>query len=271
MLGFYDSGLGGVTIFKEFISRNPGKRFVYYADTAHCPLGEKTEEEIYELTTEGVKFLFNKGCELVVLACNTATSVAIRRIQQDWLPSKPQYNKKNVLGVVRPVAEVLQEINGRKKIKSVLILATRATCRTGFYQQEFEDGGVSEHYCLACPGLAEAIEKLDRKKVEFLVGKYLTKKSKYLQNTDSVVLACTHYPIYIEQISKELEKITGHKDFKIYSQSNLVCTKLEQYLQFHKEYSLIDGDIEFYTSSEPIEFQRKLSLVFGLNYSVKSI
>jgi glutamate racemase len=164
---------------------------------------------------------------------------------------------------------VLQEVSGEKKLKSVLIMATQATCRTGFYQQEFEESGLFDYSCLGCPWLAEAIENLDEKRVELLVQRYLTTEKKYLEKADSVVLACTHYPIYINLIESQLQKLKGRKDFKIYSQSKLVCSKLEHYLKSHKEYTLDEGEVVFYASSEARDFKRKLNLVFGLDYSVK--
>jgi len=137
-IGFYDSGVGGLTILSEFYKVLPNKSYIYFADQAYCPLGDKTPQQIFARTIYGLEYLFSQGCDLVVLACNTATAYSIRKIQQKWLPKN--YPNKKVLGIIRPVGEYffnqITQQNPNQQKWTVGLLATNATIKSNFYQEE---------------------------------------------------------------------------------------------------------------------------------------
>lgn len=245
MLGFYDSGVGGLTIVDKFLQLRPKLQTVYLADTVNCPLGNKTDVEILRITRQGVEFLFARGCQLVILACNTATSLTIRYLQQVWLPRQKQYAGRNILGVIKPVTEEL--IAQRENAEPVLILATVATCRSGFYQQELAAEGFQRYYCLSFTELARAIELQD----SHLIQQSLTKTLQTVNLTQyrSFVLACTHYPLIKPQIVQTLGEQIGHRNFQILDQSQLAATKLSQYLAAHPQYIPATGRLQIYLSA----------------------
>jgi glutamate racemase len=272
MIGFYDSGLGGLTIFSEFYRKNKNLSLCYLGDTANCPLGDKTKEEITEITKKGVEFLFSKGCNLVVLVCNTATSVAIRELQQNWLPKN--YPDKNVLGVVRPVSEVLKEASEKfedGEIEPVVVLATSATCKTGFYQEELLEAGVKESKCIPCSGLADAIENLDSPKVARILDECFETNLPYFLEAKTMVLACTHYPIIEKTIEKHLKKKIERDDVKIVSQSNMVAEKLEEYLEKHEKYRPSKGKVKIWVTEGNEGFREKMKEIFGLKHEVEEV
>jgi glutamate racemase len=268
MIGFYDSGLGGLTIVNEFLKLYPQTKTVYLADTLNCPLGNKTNEEILRITKRGVEFLFSQGCRLVVLACNTATSVAIRPIQQEWLPARPEFVGRNVLGVVKPVTEEL--INRKESVEPILLLATSATCRSRFYQQELALEGFKEFDCLSLPHLAQAIEEQDTFWIEQILREVANQAD--LAKYRSFVLACTHYPIVKEKI-RQIFSFTIKHPFEIFDQSALVPKRLAAYLQRHPEYSLLEGDLQIVVSGGQVDIyaQKIKSLFPELNFHIYPI
>jgi glutamate racemase len=258
MIGFYDSGVGGLTIVEKFLRWRPNTKCLYLADTQNCPLGNKTDEEILEITRQGVEFLFQKGCKLVVLACNTATSLAVRPLQQKWLPSKPEYLGHNVLGVVRPVTEEL--INQKISVEPILLLATRATCRSQFYQNELKVEGFTNYDCLSFEDLALAIEQQKEVWVDKILHQELD--SSKIAPYQTFVLACTHYPIIKGKISAVLTQNLD-RSFRLIDQSELVSDRLVAYLNNHPEYVLEKGGLEVFVSGNQAEdYRKKLERLF---------
>jgi glutamate racemase len=226
MIGFYDSGIGGQRIAYIFgkISDIP---YIVYQDRASLPLGDKTPEQIREIVIAGVEKLFKQGCNLVILACNTASVTTIRYIQSTWLPQN--YPNKQVLGVTVPLREYL-DVFPELKDKKGLLLATQATIQTGFYQEYLADAGYNIDY-LACPNLADAIEQdIPNQDIEY------TESVKILQNLseniihkpDYIILACTHYGYITTQIQNIFEAT------QILDPSQYIAKRVLDYIERHK-------------------------------------
>lgn len=225
-IGVFDSGYGGLTILNEFRKRLPEYDYIYLGDNARAPYGNRSFDVVHDFTLEAVRFLYNKGCRLVVLACNTSSAKALRTIQQQHLKElDPSFR---VLGVIRPSTET---IGTSSKTKHIGILGTEGTVSSNSYGIElnkFSPGTVVTQ--LACPMWVPLIESNKHMsesgkaiiKEDFLA---LIKKDPEI---DIVLLACTHYPI----IAPFLEEISEGR-VRIISQGPIVANKLEDYLNRH--------------------------------------
>jgi glutamate racemase len=233
MIGFYDSGIGGLNILNEVLKIDPTLDTYYLADSKNCPLGEKSIEEIREIVIAGVESMFNNGCDLVVLACNTATAAAIKYIQQEWLPNN--YPDKNVLGVIRPVVLGLIE-EGIKPSDQVVIFATPATCETKFYTNDLKDYNFGNVVEIPMPGLAMAIESHNRDQSERIIDNVFVDNTSLLTEARAVVLACTHYPYELEYFQSKLAKL-GNKNCEVMVQNTIVAQQLFKYLDKHPQFS----------------------------------
>ncbi|MGL4757792.1 MAG: glutamate racemase [Patescibacteria group bacterium] len=242
MIGFYDSGIGGLTILNSVLNKEPRLDTFYFADSKNCPLGEKTPEQIKKHVTEGVQYLFENGCDLVVLACNTATAVVIRHLQQDWIPNN--YPGKNVLGVVRPVVLELIEEEIRTT-DSVVILATKATVNTKFYTEDLAKYNFQNVTEISMENLAIAIENKDSNLAHTIIDAVFSKNQKILSKAKAVVLACTHYPYEIEYIRQSLSKYNKNQPL-VLSQNEIVCQQLIKYLDKHKQFSEYNDQHQFF-------------------------
>ena len=262
MIGFYDSGLGGLTILKEMVEISPATALVYYGDTASCPLGEKSKEEIHSAVTKGVEFLFAQGCSVVVLACNTATVTSVRTLQGKWLN---RYPGRNVLGVVRPVSEELVE-REISTADTIAILSTNATSESGFYREELREAGYENLIDIACPGLAVAIENRETDKQRTLLQSYFAQVD--VSRIQHLVLACTHYPIIRDVIHEEFVKAGGAASVEIICQSEIVPEKLIDYLIRHPEYELKGQGVEMFVSEDPEGFEKKVLDLFDIRTRV---
>ena len=227
-IGFFDSGLGGLTVLKEVVKTLPQYSYIYLGDNARTPYGSRSQEIIYQFTLQGVKKLFEKGAELVILACNTSSSASLRKIQQEFLPRN--FPGKRVLGIIIPTAE---EIDRFSQTKEVGILATEATVNSLAYQKEinklYPDINV---YQQACPLLVPIIEsgEIDEENLNLAIQKYLNKLFAKNRKIDTIILGCTHYAIIEEKIKSLLPA-----DVKIVSQGPIIAEKLKNYLIRHPE------------------------------------
>jgi glutamate racemase len=226
MIGVFDSGFGGLTILRGFLDKLPEYDYVYLGDNARAPYGNKSEEVIYNYTREAVDFLFRRGCELVIVACNTASAKALRRIQQEYLVQS--YSTKRVLGVIIPVAQAAADIKGASRIG---IIGTRATIESGAYEVELKKlNPQTEIFKQACPLLVPLVEEgwIKRPETKKILKKYLRPlKDKKI---DALILGCTHYPVLI----KDIESIMG-KRVKVLNSPVIVAEKLADYLKRHPE------------------------------------
>ena len=252
MIGIFDSGYGGLPTMRALVKAMPEFDYVYLGDHARAPYGSRTSEEIYQFALQGVEHLFAQGCELVVFACNTAASNALRRIQQEILPTK--YPTKRVLGVLVPTVEQItvgRMGSGRESgislnkipdsrpdpIRVIGILATEATVRSAAYTREIQkrrpDIVVIEQ---ACPDLVPLIErgaptKLIKETAKTYVDQMLAKYHQlpnYSITNFSVLLGCTHYELIAPMIA---ELLTA--GVKLYQQSGIVVGSLKRYLELH--------------------------------------
>jgi len=252
MIGVFDSGLGGLTILKQFIKKLPNYDYIYLGDTARAPYGSKSQEAIYSHTLEAVDFLFNQGCEIIVIACNTASAQALRRIQQEYLPKqKDQYPKRRVLGVIRPLIEKATE---DKEAKIIGVLGTNATIKSDVYEIEKnklkkEKNIIQQAAPLLVPLIEEGWE--DKEETESILKEYLEPLKE--KKVDSLILACTHYPILMEQI----QEIMGN-EVKVYNPGEIVAESFKDYLNRHTELGIKETKepiYKFYTTDDPRKFK----------------
>ncbi|MDP3784630.1 MAG: glutamate racemase [bacterium] len=226
MIGVFDSGYGGLTVFRELDKKFPKYDFIYFGDNARAPYGSRSAETIYQYTKECVDWLFKEGCGLVILACNTASATALRKIQQEYLPAN--FPEKRVLGVLIPVASSVAEAMEDKE--AVGILATEATVKSESYIREVKkfkpDAKIIQ---VAAPLLVPLIEegKIDDPITRRILQEYLADFKK--ENIKNIVLGCTHYPFIKHLIQAEMPNA------KIFDSPSVIPAALENYLSRHPE------------------------------------
>ncbi|MGN6638188.1 MAG: glutamate racemase [Mucilaginibacter sp.] len=259
-IGIFDSGYGGLTVFRSIADRLPEYDYIYLGDNARAPYGNRSFNTIHQYTWECVQMLFEMGCPLVILACNTASAKALRTIQQRDLVSVDP--AKRVLGVIRPTAEVIGNYTSAKEIG---VLGTKGTVQSGSYLIEinnfFPDIKV---YQQACPLWVPLIEngEHDQPGADYFVKKYLDQVLAQSDKIDTLLLACTHYPLLQKKISAYLPD-----NIKVVPQGDIVAASLEDYLQRHPEMkqklSRNRTQQFFTTSDDTIDFDHHASIFFG--------
>ena len=258
-VGVFDSGYGGLTVLTEIVKRLPQYNYIYLGDNARAPYGPRSFETVYHYTWQCVQWFFKQGCPLVILACNTASAKALRTIQQNNLPvSAPG---KRVLGVIRPTTECIGDFT---KTNEVGILGTNGTVQSGSYLIEIEKFFPEiKVYQQACPMLVPLIENNEYKTegADFFIEKYLKTLLLKSQKIDTILLACTHYPLLKQRFEELLpEEVT------VVAQGNIVAKSLDNYLQRHAE---IDANISrgskvlFYTTDSSEDFDKHGSIFYG--------
>lgn len=236
MLGLYDSGIGGTTILQEILqSELKDLDILYYADVKNCPLGDKTDNQILQIVQQAMGKMFDQGCDLVILACSTATSSSIRYLQQEWIPAF--YPSKKVLGVIRPICESFRENNVPIDAK-IGVMATKATIERGFLEQELIDFGYKNLALIPAPNLADSIEKKDVQSIQLAIENCFQTHKKELPNLDILLLACTHFPLVKKEIEQELKKYNPKTSLQIFDQAKSTTKKLIKYLEKHPEIEL---------------------------------
>jgi glutamate racemase len=266
-IGVFDSGYGGLTVFKSIIKALPTYNYIYLGDNARAPYGDHPYEIVYQYTLECVEWLFAQGCPIVILACNTASAKALRSIQQKVLPVK--YPHHRVLGVIRPTAEV---IGNYTPTKTIGILGTRGTINSASYPMEikkfFPDVKVFQQSCPMFVPLIENNEHLTSGADHF-VEKYISELYRQSSTIDCILLACTHYPLIIPKLEQYLPA-----DVQILSQGNIIAESFVNYLERHPEIAEIIGKescTQFYTSGDPSVFDSRASLFFEQNITSSQI
>jgi glutamate racemase len=251
-IGIFDSGLGGLFILKNLRKTLSKFDYVYLGDTKNLPYGDKSQKELYNLTKNAINFLFKQDCQLVIIACNTASSV-LRKVQQDWLPYT-KYTNHRVLGVIRPTAE--QALSKQHEI--IGIIGTRRTIQSETYTTELLDKNPNlKVISLAAPELVKMIESdnIDAKKIQKTIQPLLESK------IQTLILACTHFGI----IKRELQKIFGKKVL-IISQENLLPQKISAYLNKHPEilHRLSQNkSVQLYVTKKSLRYQTLSKKWFG--------
>jgi len=255
-IGVFDSGFGGLNIFREIIKELPEYNYLYLGDTARAPYGSRSQEVILNFTKQAIDFLFVQKCELIILACNTASSMALRKIQQQYLPQ--YYPKKRVLGVIIPTVETVVA----QKNKNIGVIGTEGTIFSDVFKKEITKLNpkinVFQH---ACPLLVPIIEtgRQDSKMANMAIKDCL--EPLLLKNIDALILGCTHY----ELLEKKIKNITDKK-IKIIAEGKIVAKKLKNYLHRHQEIEKIlakNSKKRFFTTDLTNRFEVLGSQFFG--------
>lgn len=227
-IGVFDSGYGGLTILSKFKEILPHNDFIYLGDNARTPYGTRSFEIVYEFTLQAVTRLFELGCHLVILACNTASAKALRSIQINNLPQIDP--DRRVLGVIRPTVECIDSIT---QSKHVGILATSGTIKSESYIMEihklFPEIKVTGQ---ACPMWVPLVEYNEAQApgADYFVKKYIDELLAKDNQIDTIILGCTHYPLLLPKIKQYVPK-----GIHIVSQGELVANSLQDYLKRHPE------------------------------------
>jgi glutamate racemase len=257
MIGVFDSGFGGLTVHRALVDAMPERDFVYLGDNQNAPYGERPPIEVLNLTCEGLDRLFAEGCTLAILACNTASVVALRWIQQQWLPARRRSDGvlRNVIGIVVPTIEAAtgvpwdRETRAASKAKpstTIAVFATRRTVETDCYPIEIRkrrsDITVVQQ---ACPELAGAIEHgAARGDIRALVEQYVRELRQKVDAPDCAILGCTHYPLVAELFADALPD-----GVPIIHQPQATARSLKAYLDRHPEYATANGGRRIFLST----------------------
>ncbi len=249
-IGVFDSGYGGLTILREMRKQLPEYDYMYLGDNARAPYGTRSFDVVYEFTRQAVQSLFERGCHLVVLACNTASAKALRSIQQKDLPGLDP--DRRVLGVVIPTVEALGSIT---KNGNIGVLGTPGTISSGTY--DIEIAKFFPQYrtvSVECPMWVPLVEnkEFDSPGADYFVAKYVEQLFEQEPDIDTVVLGCTHYPLLLEKIRKQVD---GRA--QIVTQGELVASSLKDYLRRHPEMDAKctkNGTCTYLTTENPAKF-----------------
>lgn len=258
-IGIFDSGYGGLTVFRAIAGHLPEYDYLYLGDNARTPYGTRSFETVYQYTLEGVKYLFSQGCSLIILACNTASAKALRQIQQRDLPKMAP--DRRVLGVIRPTTEV---IGTYSRTGSIGIMATGGTVQSNSYPIEINRffPGVKV-FQQACPMWVPLVENQEwnHPGADFFVKKYIDALFRQSADIDTILLGCTHYPIMEEKIKQYLPIACN-----IVTQGNIVAGSLVAYLERHpeiKEKCSRLGLQTFLTTDSSERFDRQAPVFLG--------
>lgn len=247
-VGIFDSGLGGLTIWDAVTRALPDLPLMYYGDNAHAPYGVRTMDDIHDLTQAAVTDMWDKGCDLVILACNTASAAALRRMQEAGVPKG-----KRVLGVFVPLIEALTERDWGDNspprevaVSQVALFATPATVASRAFQRElaFRAIGVDVE-AQACAGVVDAIEDGDMILAEAMVRSHVDALRRKMPHPQAAILGCTHYPLVQDAFQRALGA-----DVKVFSQADVVAASLTDYLS-RKPKMGEGGTARMFTTGDP--------------------
>lgn len=271
MIGVFDSGHGGLTILRALVRHLPDRDFVYLGDHAHAPYGERAPAEILDLTRTAVAALFGQGCRLVILACNTAAAIALRTLQQEWLPRVAPNHR--ILGVLVPTVEGVTgvpwavESSPASRVRAprlLAVFATRRTVASNAYPEEIckraPEIAVAQH---ACPGLVHLIESgAARAELRDAVHGHVAALLDSLngRKPDAVMLGCTHYPLVADLFGEALPA-----GIEVVAQPELVALSLGDYLRRRPaiDESAGRGQVRFLTTGDAKTVSRLASAFYG--------
>lgn len=266
-IGVFDSGYGGLTILDKIREVLPEYDYIYLGDNARAPYGTRSFEVVYEFTRQAVNKLFDMGCHLVILACNTASAKALRSIQMNDLPQIDP--ARRVLGVIRPTVECVGEIS---KNQHIGVLATAGTIKSESYPLEihklFPEIQVSGTACPMWVSLVENNESQDEG-ADYFIRKYIDQLLSKDPQIDTVILGCTHFPILLPKIR---QYIPDH--ISVIAQGEYVAESLKDYLKRHPEMDAKctkNGNCQFYTTEAEEKFSESASTFLKQQISVKHI
>jgi glutamate racemase len=266
-IGVFDSGYGGLTIFDKIRRTMPDYNYIYLGDNARAPYGPRSFEVVYRFTRQAVMKLFDEGCRLIIIACNTASAKALRTIQQKDLPLWD--SERRVLGVIRPTVEMMDQVSHSKHIG---ILGTPGTISSGSYTIEIAK--MFPHIKvtgLACPMWVPLVEynEFDSPGADYFVQKYLHQILTADPAIDTIVLGCTHYPLLLKKIKAFLPQ-----GITLFSQGEHVAESLVDYLHRHPE---IDsrltrgGECRFLTTESAEKFSSAASIFLHQPIKVEEV
>lgn len=266
-IGVFDSGYGGLTILRQFRQLLPQYDYLYLGDNARTPYGTRSYEIVYEFTLQAVRKLFEMGCHLVILACNTASAKALKSIQENDLPVLD--NKRRVLGVIRPTAESIGSIT---RTRHIGIVATQGTINSLSYpleiQKLFPDITVTGE---ACPMWVPLVEnnEYDSPGADYFVKKRISNLLRKDPQIDTIILGCTHYPLLLNKILKYTPR-----NIKIIPQGDYVADSLKKYLKRHEDIEAKctkNGTCRFLTTESPEKFKDSAAIFLHTNIEVEKI
>lgn len=238
-IGVFDSGIGGVTVLKEMIKKLPNENFIYYSDSKNNPYGDKSKEEIENITFDIVKFLLEKKCKAIVIACNTASALASQKLRETF--------KDTIIIAIEPAYKMVYDYGFNDK---TLVLATKGTIESEKFLALYHKYDNHKTTLLSCSGLADLIEHNDKLKIK----EYLKENLSMYKDYKNVVLGCTHYPL----IKDELTNVLG--DVIYFDGSNGVSKELERRLRekdlLNKE-KRQENKIVFFDSSNNIDKEKR--------------
>jgi glutamate racemase len=266
-IGIFDSGYGGLTVFREIRAKLPQYDYIYLGDNARAPYGPRDFDTIYHYTLECVQHLFDMGCQLVVLACNTASAKALRTIQQqDLVRIAPD---RRVLGVIRPTTEIVGQYSNSGHVG---ILATAGTVKSESYVIEIAKFFPAlKVFQQACPMWVPLVENNEHEGpgADYFVQKYLDALLAQSSAIDTVVLGCTHYPLMMAKIRQYLPASVN-----ILAQGDIVATSLADYLHRHPEIEQMcskTSQTAYFTTAAPADFDEKAAIFMGEPVSSRHI
>lgn len=258
-IGIFDSGYGGLTVFRAIRDLLPQYDYIYLGDNARAPYGNRSFDTIHQYTLQCVRWFFAQGCPLVILACNTASAKALRTIQQQDLPDINPTNR--VLGVIRPTAEIIGSFTTTGHIG---VLGTRGTIASESYTLEIAKFAPQAIvHGQPCPMWVPLIEngEQDSPAADYFVQKYLDILFARAPQIDTLLLACTHYPLLLEQIRQHIPA-----GVQVITQGSIVANSLEDYLTRHPEMQsrlTTTGTARFFTTDDAADFEAHATGFFG--------
>ena len=266
-IGVFDSGFGGLTVLKRIVKKLPQYDYVYLGDNARTPYGTRSFETVYNYTLQAVQWFFDQGCPLVILACNTASAKALRTIQQHDLPLRFPYKK--VLGVIRPTSEKIGLIS---KTGKVGVLGTTGTVKSESYIVEIQKFYPQlKVYQEACPMWVPLIENMEQDTVgaDYFIQKNLENLLRQDLSIDTILLACTHYPLIQQKIELFLPA-----DIRVIEQGHIVADSLADYLIRHTEVETQctkNNSLQFFTTDSTLDFNKYGSIFFDAEVQSKQV
>ncbi len=258
-IGVFDSGYGGLTVLKDITAALSEYDYVYLGDNARSPYGTRSFDTVYHYTLQCVEWFFKQGCPLVILACNTASAKALRTIQQNNLPKID--SSKRVLGVIRPTSEIIGQFT---KTGSIGILGTSGTVQSQSYLIEIEKFFPgAKVYQQACPMWVPLVEnnEYNAAGADYFIEKNIRQLQSQSTDIDTILLACTHYPLLMEKIKKFVPEGT-----LILSQGGIVASSLVDYLNRHPgiaDKCSTNGGVSFFTTDAAEDFDEKATIFYG--------
>lgn len=265
-IGIFDSGYGGLTIYNEIKKLLPQYDYIYLGDNARTPYGTRSFNIVYEFTRQAVRYLFEQGCQLVILACNTASAKALRSIQQLDIPQLDP--NRRVLGIIRPTVESIGAVT---KSRHVGVLATEGTIKSLSYPLEirklFPDIEVTGEACPIWVPLVE-MNEFASDGADFFVKRHIDNLLARDSKIDTIILGCTHYPILLDKIRKYVPQ-----EITVLTQGSAVASSLKEYLNRHPEMDSLctkGGTSKFFTTESDGKFGNQASLFLNRHIEVET-